>query len=907
MSPRQATLGVEMDDRRPANLIASELADELPVGVTVVTPTRRLAHQLRARHDAACVARGRRTWRTPDVVTWNELLQRQFEADRAAGQTTRRWLARQQSRLVWQGLVRGDSILTSVLAPAGLGAVAYRAWTLLHQYRIPYAALDDADGVETQAFGRWVARYLAWLEQGHWLDAATAASTVGPFTRDLRLRFVGFDEPTPEQSDFLERVRAEGLEVLVDPPVTTPDAIVGELVECNDFVAELETAARWIARHLQSQPDARVALVVPALERERSRVRRVLDRVFVPGAAVTSGPDPESTAYELAAARPLVERPVVVAALGWLEASTGAADPTSLGALLLGPHDAAAAAETAARAELDVALRRLGLPAHGLPAVAVEARRYGCVATAERLERAARRARAWQGQRLPSQWALEFAGLLRDIGWPGSDPDSAEHQSIQRWQGLLGEFGAGDDVVGPIRARVALAHLRDLAQHTAFEPQEIAAPILVIDPETAVGMQFDAAWICGLDSTRWPAPASPDPFLPREWQVRRRVPGATAELAEAEARRTLHRLTHAAATVICSVPRFEDEAPLLPSALVATLPRRTALELWPDRSTTRTLYEARPQLERFVDATLPAFAAHQVVKGGTRLLELQAACPFRAAIELRLGGGELEDQVVGIAPTERGRLVHAVLQTFWDAVREQSALLAMSADERSARVRDCVVRTLAPLRAAGDEVRGRLLDLEQRWLEARVLELLEQDAQREPFSVVHVEQARVVDVGGVQINVQLDRVDRLADGTYAVIDYKTSASAKPAAWMGERPELPQLPVYVRAVGPATVSAVAFGVVRKGGTSYTGFVRTDGVFSKLKAFHPARSPFREFADWKALLQQWERRLDALALEHATGDARLAPNPTQACRYCHLPGLCRSSQSFRDAEGDDDETR
>jgi ATP-dependent helicase/nuclease subunit B len=867
--------------------------DELQADCTYVASTRRLAHQLRARHDAACFARGLATWRTPDVVTWAELLRRQFEADRAAGRSTRRWVEPAQARLAWEAIVGRDPALAEVLAPAGVGAVAYRSWTLLHQYRIPYAALDSQDGLEARAFARWVAEYRAWLAAGDWLDQALASSTVGPFAAGSRLCLVGFERCTPDQVATIARLRGQGVQVDLRAPVVAGDTVRGHRVDCNDFDDEVETAARWLAQYLQREPGARVALIVPALDRERERVRRTLDRVFAPRSQVTGGPAPESTAYELAAARPLVERAVVGAALGWLEAAAGVAAPETLAALLLGPHDGAAAREADARVELDVELRREGVALRGLRSLLAAARRFGCVATAERLERVALRSRGWGRQRLPSQWALEFAAALRELGWPGAAPDSAEHQAVQRWQALLGEFGASDDVGGPMRVGAALALLRDLVQHTAFEPQEIAAPMLVIDPGTAVGMRFDASWICGLDATRWPAPASPDPFLPRDWQARQGVPGATAEVAEADARRTLCGLTHGATVAVCSVARFEDDAPLLPSALVADLPVLEALSLWQGAGTTQAQFGQRPRLEHLVDAALPAFAAQQVARGGTRLLELQAACPFRAAIELRLGGGALEDTPVGIAPTERGRLVHAVLQAFWSDVREQSALLAMPQDELEAAVHDYAQRALAPLREAADEVRRRLLDLEQDWLEARVRELLAQDAQREPFSVVHVEEPRVVDVGGVQIRVQLDRVDRLADGSYAVIDYKTSATAKPAAWMGERPQLPQLPLYVRAIGAPNVSAVAFGVVRKGDTGYAGYVGADGVFSGLEPFDPTHKRFRDYPDWQALMTEWQRRLEALAQEHASGDARLAPDPARACEYCHLPGLCRSA--------------
>ena len=45
------------------------------------------------------------------------------------------------------------------------------------------------------------------------------------------------------------------------------------------------------------------------------------------------------------------------------------------------------------------------------------------------------------------------------------------------------------------------------------------------------------------------------------------------------------------------------------------------------------------------------------------------------------------------------------------------------------------------------------------------------------------------------------------------------------------------------------------------------------------------------------------LEALAAEYASGEARLAPNPGQACEYCHLGALCRIAET--DAERADEE--
>ena len=94
-----------------------------------------------------------------------------------------------------------------------------------------------------------------------------------------------------------------------------------------------------------------------------------------------------------------------------------------------------------------------------------------------------------------------------------------------------------------------------------------------------------------------------------------------------------------------------------------------------------------------------------------------------------------------------------------------------------------------------------------------------------------------------------------------------------------------------------------GPVRKGATGYKGFARVPGVFGALQPFDASKSTFKEHVDWQALMREWQRRLDTIAHEHEQGDARLAPNPTQACRFCHLPGLCRSAQALVDVEEGD----
>ena len=112
--------------------------------------------------------------------------------------------------------------------------------------------------------------------------------------------------------------------------------------------------------------------------------------------------------------------------------------------------------------------------------------------------------------------------------------------------------------------------------------------------------------------------------------------------------------------------------------------------------------------------------------------------------------------------------------------------------------------------------------------------------------------------------------------------------------------MPQLPLYLLAVGPSEVSAIAFGRLRAGQTGYEGLARAGGLFDELKVFD-GKGRTREFDSWQQMITVWRRRLETLADEYRSGDARLAANPTQACTYCQLSVLCRKSElGVRDDE-------
>ena len=75
-----------------------------------------------------------------------------------------------------------------------------------------------------------------------------------------------------------------------------------------------------------------------------------------------------------------------------------------------------------------------------------------------------------------------------------------------------------------------------------------------------------------------------------------------------------------------------------------------------------------------------------------------------------------------------------------------------------------------------------------------VTEWLLYESARVPFTVVETELETEVSIDGLELDLRLDRIDRLNDGSLLVIDYK-SGDVSPKLWDLPRPDDVQLPLY----------------------------------------------------------------------------------------------------------------
>ena len=888
--------------------VFARLAAGAQAATTVVTPNRRLAQELARAFDATRIAAGLNAWEAADIIPLNAYIERLREAatysDRTAA--TQQLLSPSQEQALWEEVIAASAWSGELLSPARAAVQCQDAWRLAQAWRIDGALEMFPGNDDARAFAEWARAYAK--RAGGDIDGARLPDAVGAMlgnealAKPQALIAYGFDIAPPQTRDFLRACAAQGVEGCVCRAGRS--AGTATLVTRPSAGEELESAACWARTRLE-QAHARltannagapvvyprIGVVVPDLQQRRREVNRVFSRVMAPAWAVP-GAAAAPLPFNLSLGLPLADFPLVHAALAVLELATGEVEFALASRLLRSPFIGGADGEFARRARLDADLRTR------LAARVSLARLTGavthCLRLRERLEALYNIAQAQpSGARSPHQWGRHFSALLDAAGFPGERAlDSREFQTRTKWYEMLAELARLERVVPRMSAAQALARLRRLCADTLFQPEAVDAPVQVLGILESDGIEFDHLWVSGLTDDAWPLPARPNPFIPVALQKKAGIPEASAESALALDRRITEGWMHAAGEVVFSHPLREQDRALTPSVLLAGVP---AGEVDPAQYPHyREVLHAARALEEIADGAAPAYTK-TTVGGGTRVLADQAACPFRAFAHHRLQAKDLETPGDGLDARDRGNLLHALMNELWGALKSKARLDAMAPDELAGIIDRAAQAAVAKVRADRPGVLdGRLADLERVRMARLAREWLAVERMRGGFEVVAREERRTLHAAGLEMHGRIDRMDRLDDGSRVLIDYKTGR-ATPKDWLEERPDDPQMPLYALAAGEK-IAAIAYARVKTGEMKYLGIARDGAVLPKVKAFD----------SWPGWPEMWQKNLDALGHEFATGVAAVDPKRgLKTCKYCDLRPLCRVHERLAAIEDEDGE--
>jgi ATP-dependent helicase/nuclease subunit B len=932
-----------------APLTETELLSSLTHGSRVVLPNLHAARALRRAFDDRQRALGLAAWDAPAVLSWTDWTRSLWSTLITNGAELRLLLNSAQEHALWLEVVESSqagsqtSATRSLGSPDSLADLARSAFHLAAQHQALSRLRQTATTFDSRTFAAWAESFTR---------LAASQNCISPSQLDAALRdhilagslrfdadpprpilFAGFADPealTPAQTALLDALRSTNHSIQVTSLALphAPNALRANIIAPTPH-EELELAAHWLRRFLEDHATPaqtpRIAVLLPDPERDQAELDSVLRQVLTPELQPIAA-DLSFTPWEFVAGSPLAQQPMVADALDLLRWAHSPLSLERISALLRSPF-LGSSADRLTIARFDAQTLRRGpllIPELSLADVRSlalrEARRtnslFSSVPWLDPVADLLNTRLRSTPNRLFADWAELFRLILRAANFPATSPDrsftAADFATTRAWDTTLDLLSTLDFRGRRVPFAEALRTLEHLVQ-SARVNQPSHAPIQVMRPDDAEGSVFDAVLILRATDDAWPPSESLHPLLGWPLQQSLNLPGADAARDIARARSRAESLLTRTTHILITTAAANAEGAFRPSPLLQHLnltPLNPAQLFTPAPPT--------PPLKEDLfsdDAPLPRLPAADL-RGGANVLKLQAACGFLAFAETRLRADSPEASELGLDPAERGELVHTALQHFWELTRSQAELGSLTPAERTRRLDYAIDAAFTRIRSTSTSPsetwpaayltlqRDRLRTLLNRWLD--------EELRRGPFTVLDRESSRTITIGPLRLSVRPDRIDEVpphrnpdelpapdAQPGLALVDYKTGYAARPANWLGDRPDDPQLPLYALLTEPGRLQAMLFAKIRPGKEmQWLGLESAPGVL-------PAGAA-RTTTDLNARVAEWSSVLTTLAEDFARGRAEVRPKSFALnCSRCAQRLLCRLDPASLLASDFDDE--
>jgi ATP-dependent helicase/nuclease subunit B len=887
----------------------AELDSALADGAVLLVPNYRSSDQLvdqlclhrqRTQHGSVFLRPAIRAIDLWFTELWNELAQL-HEAD------VLQWRLLQpvEEQLLWQQVVESESPELILLNRDGTASTIADAWKLLQQWQLPLSALrqhlslgnDAAHKDDREYAWQWLQAFEQLCRRRQLLTFSGMLVQLLQFIEDgtaKRLQLLppallraGFDAPPPIYRALFAAFDAQG--VAISDWHFTPAAPQQLLQTCGEPADECRAAADWAQSVLNTDPHANIGI----LTSDSNLLKGDLERCFAQ--TFTAAPHLFSTMQ----AGALTDTPYVHSALTSLALLQDDIDTLELCALLRSPWLLAAEEEQDARAELELRVRR----GQALKIRSVQLREWcmqqekpwHCPRLGGALLIVQQRMLRQPRQQSLHAWLQFFISCWEQLLPRATLLQSGDRALVKAWETLLKQVQLSSALLGNHDFASATALFSRMARAGTLATANTQARIQLLTPVMAAGLHFTHLWCMQMTEALWPGEQQANPYLPLNLQREHGLPGADRnehlqamrELVQGLVQRTTEQLVFSHAQTADDLP--QRCTGLLPDSLQAQTPGagQSAGGLHP------ALGEFQPAALEFA-ADLTAVPLHDAtpVKGGSSILASQSACPFKGFAQHRLRARELPRPVYGVPLHALGECIHEALRLFWEGMQSQAALVASGETALQHAVElalDPALQKLARIYPA--VLTPTLLALERRRLTTLLLRWLDVERARGPFTVIAREAEMLWSLPRLQLTLRLDRIDRHADGSTVIVDYKTGRGTT-TRWEDPRPQSPQLLLYQLAVDgegrhPET-GALLYARINVEEPGYDGIAHDDSVYPGL-SFAGHKSVTQP--DWPSLKQYWQRVVTQLADEFLQGYAAVQPARRDSCTYCNLGSLCR----------------
>ena len=868
----------------------------------ILTVNQRLCIELQRKHQNLQTKQCNTAWNTALITpinTWIYSIWEQYSTQDSIP------LSNFQELSLWRDIIQKDPDHT-LLQSEQTAALAKQAWQTIQLWQLDLASLQHASNLETQQFYNWANQFEAICKQKKLQPQASLILQIKDLLQKTTIPIpqavflIGFDQFPPALSSLIEYLQTRTLVEQI-----TPNKQAKNIHRCEftDEEHEIQQIALWAKTEFQQNNNTHIACIFPRLTEQRTTIARIFNETFHIGSYPSQQGQSESLAFNISAAIPLPQYPIIQTAYQLLTFCSGQINIEQISYLLQSPYLASNDHDIDLGAQIDFELRamdEINLTISDIFTVLVNLK------PAQNFKRWIM---SWHKLRttinqLPTKqtathWANSIRQLLSCMGWPGGRIlNSQEYQLCQKLNTCLQEFASFDLLHSELTCKEAIRlFLKQLTQ-TTFQPEGSIAPIQILGVLESSGLQFDKIWLANLDDEQWPPAAKPNPFLPIELQRQQQTPHSSAERELQFCKTTMHRLFNSAEHVFVSSYHMSNDQHKQPSQLINDIEIATLGQLAP--SNLDLLLKQYPNhaiTQSITDKTCSPIRSTDTIKGGSHILKQQALCPFRAYADIRLGTETINQPSLGLKPTQRGIATHQVLENIWGKLQDSSTLHKTDHATLQQLIKQQVKVAIKDIKLPSNNKTNKIfLKTEELRLVQIINQWLSYEKKRSPFKVLSCEQTTKINLAGLNLQLRLDRIDELADERKIIIDYKTSLTSI-NSWLNDRLQEPQLPLYcIDRAQDQPIAGLAFAQLQASSLRFKGIINDETITEKQLDFtncsHIKKS---EPITWTQLVAKWHSQLTELSVDFTQGNANRSPSNTTVCQTCQFQALCRIFES------------
>ena len=810
--------------------------------------------------------------------------------------------------LVWHEIIESSLIDIPLLNPGETASVVARSYQTSRQWLDPDILNNELRAnsaiKDIAVFDKWTLQFKNYCDKHQRISLVDCTKELSRLLEQKKLTYfpkktvlVNFYEPPPLYEHFFSVVpQLESILTIKDKP---NDKIPKVKINFSSPESELRHCANWVEDLLAKNPSAHIGLITCNKLLEQRQLEQLLADDFSPN-GMFANIDDQAVFNTTSASKNLLDAPIIYDGLLLLSLGQDQHNTEDICRVLQSPYLRISDEEPENRFNLVAHLQIKGsstISGRDISYLAnSKEKAYSCPSFSQKLVEVRTEIRKLKNLASPLVWSKVFEAIFEILGWPGPIASNKEHRFLKQWGKLFSEYKGSSELVAPLTYSKALAKLRLLcAQDKQRKPFDSSLALSYYTATEAIGLEFDYIRFLGLNDQQWPEPVNPSPFLPYDIQKTANIPGSHNDIQISIAKRQFDQLIRSTRVSIqASYYSTDRDQNYRPSGfLKCFLEHKTHTFQLQELSNKATKQLNTLPISTIIDEST-RLEAEESLQGGASVLSDQSACPFRAFALNRLKAYSPPRLEAGLSKMARGSAIHIALEYLFAEIQSHGELISQTENQVLELCNQAAVEAIQYLSLNHrDIMTPKFQSIEQSRIKKLLRKFIQVERNRPPFQVLAREQAFTQQFDNFVLNIRIDRIDQLNDGTLALIDYKTGKySVSPKAWMDERPKDMQLPLYHSVASASDISpidTVSVAHLHAEKIGHSGITASDNFSHQVRSIGSQKGTE---ISWSEITKSWSSKVEYLAHEFNQGVADVNPADSAAtCTYCGLQSLCR----------------